>query len=52
MIKSRRMRWARQYHKWGRRDTHIGYWWESQRARDHQEDKNIDEWIILRWILE
>jgi hypothetical protein len=22
-------------HAWGRRGTHIGYWWESQKARDH-----------------
>jgi hypothetical protein len=28
MMKSRRMRW-------GRRGMHIGYWWESQRERDH-----------------
>jgi hypothetical protein len=29
LIKSRRMRWA------GRRGMHTGYWWESQKERDH-----------------
>jgi hypothetical protein len=28
------------------------YWWESQKERDHQEDQDVDGWIILRWILE
>jgi hypothetical protein len=34
MMKSRRMRWAG-HHKCGRREMRIGYWWESQRERDH-----------------
>jgi hypothetical protein len=36
----------------GRRGTHISYWWESQRERDHREDQDVGAWIILRWILE
>jgi hypothetical protein len=36
----------------GRRGTRIGYWWESQRERDHLEDKDTGGWIILGWILE
>jgi hypothetical protein len=35
-----------------RRGTRIGYWWESQRARDLWEDQDVGEWIILGWILE
>jgi hypothetical protein len=31
---------------------HIGYWWESQKKRDHWEDHNVSEWTILKWILE
>jgi hypothetical protein len=33
---------------------HVGYWLESQKERDHQEDRGVDGWIgvILRWILE
>jgi hypothetical protein len=31
---------------------HIGYWWESQKERDHWEDQDVGEWTILKWILE
>jgi hypothetical protein len=31
-----------------RRGMHIGYWWESQRERDHYEDQDIGGWTILR----
>jgi hypothetical protein len=30
---------------------HIGYWWESQKVRDHWEDQDVDGWTILKWIL-
>jgi hypothetical protein len=52
MILSRRIRWAGQVHKWGRRGMHIGYWWESQKKRDHQKDQDVGGWTILKWILE
>jgi hypothetical protein len=31
---------------------HIGYWWESQKVRDHWEDQDIGVWTILKWILD
>jgi hypothetical protein len=31
---------------------HAGYWWESQKKRDHWEDQDVGGWIILKWILE
>jgi hypothetical protein len=52
MIKSRRMRWAGHVTRMGRRGMHIGYWWESQKVRDHWEDLDVGEWTILKWILE
>jgi hypothetical protein len=35
MIKSRRMRWAGLVARMGGQGMHIGYWWESQKERDH-----------------
>jgi hypothetical protein len=28
--------------EWGRGGMHIGYWWESQKERDHFEDQDVD----------
>jgi hypothetical protein len=34
-----------------RRGMRIGYWWESQKERDHWEDQDVGGWKILKWIL-
>jgi hypothetical protein len=52
MIKSRRMRWAGQVARMGRRGMHVGYWWEIQKEEDHCDDQSVGGWIILKWILE
>jgi hypothetical protein len=30
----------------------MGYWWESQKERDHWKDQDVGVWTILGWILE
>jgi hypothetical protein len=35
IIKSRRMRWAGHVARMGEKRMRIGYWWESQRERNH-----------------
>jgi hypothetical protein len=36
----------------GRRRIHIGFWWQSQKERDHYEDLDVGGRIIIRLILE
>jgi hypothetical protein len=31
---------------------HIGYWWGSQKVRDHWENLDVGGWTILKQILE
>jgi hypothetical protein len=52
MIKSRRIRWAGHVARMGRRGMHKGYWWESQKKRDHCEDQDVGGWTILKWFLQ
>jgi hypothetical protein len=35
-----------------RREMHTGFWWENQKERDHCEDPNVGDRIILKWVLE
>jgi hypothetical protein len=34
----------------GRVQVHTGLWWGKLTERDHLEDQDVDEWIILRRI--
>jgi hypothetical protein len=52
MTKSRMIRLAGHVARMGRRGTHIGYWWESQKEGDHWEDQDVGGWTILKWFLE
>jgi hypothetical protein len=33
----------------GERRKHIGYRWESQKKRDHQEGQYVGGWILLKY---
>jgi hypothetical protein len=52
MTKSRRMRWAGYVARIGRRGMYRGYWWESQKERNHYEIQDMGGWIILKWTVE
>jgi hypothetical protein len=52
VINSRRMRWAGHVARMGRKGMNRGYWWESQKKRDHWEDLDVGGWTILKWILQ
>jgi hypothetical protein len=52
MIKSRTIRWAGHVARTGRRGMRVGYWWKSQKKRDHLEVQDAGGWIILKWIIE
>jgi hypothetical protein len=45
------MRWTGHAERIGRRDIHIGFWWEIQKVRNHWEDQDVGGWTILKWIL-
>jgi hypothetical protein len=34
-----------------KRNILYGYWWESQKERDHWENQDVDGWTIVKWIL-
>jgi hypothetical protein len=52
MTKSRRMKWAGDVTRMGRRGMYIGYWFESKKEKDHYYDQDSGGWIILKSILE
>jgi hypothetical protein len=41
MMKSRRMRWAGQVARMGEKRHAYRIWWESQKERDHWEDRDV-----------
>jgi hypothetical protein len=52
MIKSKRMRWAGNLASMVTKRKHIGIWWRSEIEKIQQEDLDVGEKIILKWILE
>jgi len=39
------------WHVWGTREVHAGFWWGNIEERDHLECLDIDERIILTWLV-
>jgi hypothetical protein len=35
---------------WETGEVLTGFWWEDLKERDHLEDLDVDEGIILKWI--
>jgi hypothetical protein len=50
VIKSRRMRWAQNVARMGKRDVHIGFWWGVLKEGNHLGDPGVDGRIILKLI--
>jgi hypothetical protein len=46
------MRWAGHVARIGRRGMHVGFWWENQKERDHEEGLDIGGRIILQEVLD
>jgi hypothetical protein len=44
--------WAGHVARMARRGMHIGFWWESQKERDHKEDLDVGGRITLKSTLE
>jgi hypothetical protein len=38
--------------RWERREVHTGFWGRDLREGNHLEDPDLDERIILKWILQ
>jgi hypothetical protein len=51
MIKPRRMRWTGLVARMGRRGMHTGYWCKIE-LKNHYEDLDVDERVILKLIIE
>jgi hypothetical protein len=50
VTKSRRLRWAVNIARMGKREACTGIWWGILKDRDHWGDPGVDWRIILRWI--
>jgi hypothetical protein len=50
MIKSRRMRWAGNVARMGRRGMHIAYWWVIQKNETIRKTKMEMGWDGMDWI--
>jgi hypothetical protein len=52
MIKSRRPRWTRHVACTGREQGHTRFQWGNLREGVHLEDPDVEDGILVKWILE
>jgi hypothetical protein len=48
--RARKLRWAGRWHVRVTREMHTEFWWRNVRERDHKEDLDVDERILLKMI--
>jgi len=35
----------------GGEEMHTGFWWRKVREREHLEDSDLDERVLIKWVL-
>jgi hypothetical protein len=47
-----KLNWAEHVARMGRRELHIGQWWENQKQMNRKKYQDVGGWMQLNWILD